>query len=231
MTELHMHFQGDRAILHFVIDSAPNTREARRAATTTTLIRAARRLTAAHGFTGFTIEDLCAEADISRRTFFNYFASKDDAVLGLPLERTDGEAVTIFLEGRTERGEGGELSPDLLTDLAVLAESRWRQMDVEHDTLTELISAVVREPRLLARVVEHAHAEEDIDTQLIELREGLPAGDPRARVAAALVGTIARLATGAFLQPGNTEPITDIYNRHVAAAADLFASQRPPRGI
>ena len=225
-----MHSGKDRAILHFVTDSAITPREPRRASTTHALIRSSRRLTAERGFAGFTVEDLCTDAGISRRTFFNYFASKDDAVLGLPLERTDGDAVAAFLERRSAPIAEGQLSPYLLTDLAVLAEARWRQMDVEHDTLADLLSAVEREPRLLARIVAHAHAEEDIDTRLIEQREGLRAGDPRARVAASIVGTIARLATGAFLQPGNAEPITDIYNRHVAAAADLFASQRPPKG-
>ncbi|GGL86320.1 hypothetical protein GCM10009706_26280 [Curtobacterium citreum] len=43
----------------------------------------ARRATIEHGLHGFTIEQLCETVGVSRRTFFNHFASKDDAVLGI----------------------------------------------------------------------------------------------------------------------------------------------------
>src|ERR1700712_2523037 len=47
------------------------------------LISAARRLTATHGLSGFTVQELSDQVGVSRRTFFNYFASKEDAVLGM----------------------------------------------------------------------------------------------------------------------------------------------------
>jgi AcrR family transcriptional regulator len=47
------------------------------------MIVAARRATIEHGLHGFTIEQLCETVGVSRRTFFNHFASKDDAVLGI----------------------------------------------------------------------------------------------------------------------------------------------------
>ena len=43
----------------------------------------ARRATIEHGLHGFTLEQLCEAVGVSRRTFFNHFASKDDAVLGI----------------------------------------------------------------------------------------------------------------------------------------------------
>lgn len=36
----------------------------------------------AHGFDNVTVDDICEAAGISRRTFFNYMDSKDEAVLG-----------------------------------------------------------------------------------------------------------------------------------------------------
>ena len=47
------------------------------------MIVEARRATIEHGLHGFTIEQLCETVGVSRRTFFNHFASKDDAVLGI----------------------------------------------------------------------------------------------------------------------------------------------------
>ena len=47
--------------------------------TTCTALRLARQ----HGMRGSTVEDIAAEAGISPRTFFNYFGTKEDAVLGL----------------------------------------------------------------------------------------------------------------------------------------------------
>ena len=41
------------------------------------------RLARQHGMRGSTVEDIAAEAGISPRTFFNYFGTKEDAVLGL----------------------------------------------------------------------------------------------------------------------------------------------------
>ena len=48
------------------------------------------KLVEARGFANVTVEDICEAADISRRTFFNYMDSKDEAVLGsFPFELGD----------------------------------------------------------------------------------------------------------------------------------------------
>ena len=59
-----------------------STRERRKAETAQGLKDAARRLIIANGLTGFTIEELCEEVGVSRRTFFNYFPSKESAIIG-----------------------------------------------------------------------------------------------------------------------------------------------------
>ncbi|MFC8683447.1 TetR/AcrR family transcriptional regulator [Microbacterium ureisolvens] len=203
-------------------DSADGLRERRRAETTRALIRAARHFTAEQGLAGFTVEELCAEADISRRTFFNYFASKDDAVLGVPLERSDAAAIARFLAG----GSGGPgLSPDLLTDLAMLAEARWRALDIAPDTVQDLFRAVEKEPRLLARMLELGFEGEQFDARLIEQRENLLSGDLRAQVASQLVGALVRSAAGEFLKPGNADTFIEIFERRIGAARDLFVTQ------
>src|SRR6478735_12637303 len=85
--------------MHFVNNSAPTLRDRRAAETSLGLRTEARRLTAERGFAGFTIEELCSEVGVSRRTFFNYYASKENAVLGFAVHSDNAELAEAFVAG------------------------------------------------------------------------------------------------------------------------------------
>lgn len=57
-------------------------RERRKRATRQALSRAALTLTAEHGIDHVTVEAISEAAGVSERTFFNYFATKEDALTG-----------------------------------------------------------------------------------------------------------------------------------------------------
>lgn len=78
--------------------SAPpaSLRERRRSQTELAIHDAARAAALEYGLHGATIEAIAERAGISQRTFFNYFASKEDAVLGTRPPALSDEALARF---------------------------------------------------------------------------------------------------------------------------------------
>jgi AcrR family transcriptional regulator len=82
-------------------------REQKKLRTRQALHEAARRLVLADGLAAVTVEDICAEAGVSPRTFFNYFPSKAASALGLPDLVITDEQREAFL------GSGANIVADL----------------------------------------------------------------------------------------------------------------------
>lgn len=61
--------------------TSPGLRERKKQATRAALAEAAWLLAAEHGVSAVTVDDIARKADVSPRTFFNYFSSKEEAVL------------------------------------------------------------------------------------------------------------------------------------------------------
>ena len=79
---------------------APSLRLRKRARTWTAIHSAAATAALTHErLADVTIESIVAEADVSARTFFNYFPSKEDAVLGLRAPAIDDDAAARFTLG------------------------------------------------------------------------------------------------------------------------------------
>src|ERR1700689_2440924 len=66
---------------------AQGRRDRKKQATRRALRNAALDLVAERGFAHVTVEDIAGAADVATRTFFNYFPSKESAVIGADPER------------------------------------------------------------------------------------------------------------------------------------------------
>lgn len=139
-------------------------RERKKAERRLALVDAAHRLVEEHGFEHVTVEDIAAAAGVSPRTFFNYFETKDDAIvpfLAWPAE--DARAVEFAAGGPTG---------DLVTDLDGLLEcaiDAWR----EHaDRIAVSARLAARHPQLFERRVAGIERYRLEVTQLFASRAG-----------------------------------------------------------
>ena len=77
-------------------------RERKKLATRTALHEAALRLVAERGLDAVSIDDIADRANVSPRTFFNYFSGKEDAVLGLDPGASPRQVAAFLARPRDE---------------------------------------------------------------------------------------------------------------------------------
>lgn len=210
---------------------APGLRARKRAATRAAITTAARTLTAHRGLAGFTIEELCEEVGVSRRTFFNYFPTKEDAILGHLQDEFPGGALADFLSGADHGGGTGDgaaqaapggLSRSLLPALFHLTCAVVENMALTRADQQELIAAMQKEPQLIMKMMGNAESRQKEFAALIAQREGLSASDPAAVLAAALFSMCSHKAGVAFFHADNTASFASLLAGNVAHAQQLF---------
>ncbi|MGH7643216.1 MAG: TetR/AcrR family transcriptional regulator [Candidatus Dormibacteria bacterium] len=140
---------------------------------------AAVRLVAARGLKNVTVEDIAAEADVSVRTFFNYFSSKEEAIVG-PAPEVAAE-LRLALLGRPRE----ELP--LVALQAVLIDLAAPYADRQEDWLMHM-QVVRQEPSLLPSMLASFAAQE---RSLVEAVAERTATDPDRDLYPALVAAVA----------------------------------------
>ncbi|WP_427016680.1 TetR/AcrR family transcriptional regulator [Pseudarthrobacter sp. P1] len=207
------------------IDGGSGLRERKRAATRAAITATARRFTARSGLAGFTIEALCEEVGISRRTFFNYFPSKEDAIIGHMLDDFPDEQLQAFLTGadKSSTAAGGVLSANLLQDLFEVTCSVAEHGDFDKAEVAELVAVIKVEPQLLLKMMGTAEGREAEFAALIAQREGLPADHPAAVMVTTLFGVISRKTSEKFFSESNTLSYRAIMSGYITAAQGLFS--------
>src|SRR3984957_3922254 len=196
--------------------------------------RALRRVTldlvAERGFGHVTIEDIAAAADVSPRTFFNYFPSKEAAVFGADTERT--EALRRRL---TDQDFPGESALDALR-AALVGEARGRAEDIGDlggdpaDWLCRM-KAAHGDPTLRAAASAHmASVERAIADALAERLGTDPEQDPYPVLLAATGSGVLRAAMTFWARSGGTVPLDRLTDVAFAARAGGLAEDWELRG-
>jgi|SRR5581483_159943 len=185
-------------------------RERRKQLTAAELEAAALRLFGERGFDAVTVDDIATEADVSRRTFFRYFASKEDVLLA------DHQVQLARLREAMEVRPSDEpiltaLRNALLSITSDFEERRERVM---------LRGRIMREtPSLQARSLVHQKAWENAMQEMVADRLGVDAvADLRPGVVAATALAAMRVAFNNWLNAGATGDLI----RLTAEALDLL---------
>lgn len=196
-------------------------RERKRAATRTAITAVARSMTAEHGLNGFTVEEVCEAAGISRRTFFNYFHSKEDAVIGSFSDELPADALEEFNQNPSRTPDS--ISGTLLAALHVLTVTLMERSSISRTEVRQFIAAVTAEPQLLARLTLEGEARERQFAALVAAREGLDPGHPEVMTAIAMFGAVSKKTAQQFFSEDNTRSYRGILEQNLNAARKLFA--------
>lgn len=189
-------------------------RERRRQETEHRITVCAQRLTDQRGLDGFTLDDLAEEAEVSRRTLFNYFPSKIDAVLGNPPPIPPAVLATFHAGG--PHGH-------LVDDLGELASVLLRSQVLTREETERGYRIVTTTPRLI--VAAHARFEE-LTGEFVEMilaREGQDFGADKARLLVRLLVAVFDGCLPAFNAEGDDRPLSEVFTDSLRTARRLLA--------
>ncbi|WP_330178695.1 TetR/AcrR family transcriptional regulator [Nocardia sp. NBC_01503] len=182
-------------------ETALGWREEKKRRTRLELCMAARRLAVEQGIDAMNVDDVARAVGVSPRTFFNYYETKMDAVVG-PV----GEIGTP--ESRQEFIAGGP-SGVLIDDLTALYASLYEPEDQAREGISLVTQLITSEPRVLAGFIAAGVRHETALAELLSARVGERVDPEFASLAA---GVMSALTTRAAMCLA-TDP-----NRSLAAA-------------
>ena len=184
-------------------------RERKKLATRRTLRRVALDLVSQRGFAQVTVEDIADAADVSPRTFFNYFPSKEAVLFGSSPDRNEAVRAGIL---ETAPGESA-LSA---LGLVLVAEARGWAEELEAlggdaaGWLRRIRSAQV-DPHLRAAHAAHLAASERLMAEALAERLGTdPDRDPYPALLAATATAVLRATLSFWAGSGNEVSLDEL---------------------
>jgi AcrR family transcriptional regulator len=198
----------------------PHRRERKKRQTRDALVRAALRLFDAKGYEHTAVHEITDAVDVSERTFFRYFATKEDLALSFARDAT--EALLRELAARPSAEPPlTALRNAFHRSLLTLAEGDGPHADGSMYLL--VIRLIDGTPALLAAHLRYAHEHDDDMVHVLASREGVdPETDLRPRIVAMMFGGLTFLANRDWRARGGGSVAS------MLAAFDAFADQLVP---
>jgi AcrR family transcriptional regulator len=202
----------------------PGLRDRKRMETRTRIESAATFLVLRDGIEATTIEAISARADISPRTFFNYFESKDSAILGIQQHEVTDEMLAEHVSAAAADGVIPTVVRLVLTvmgspaGIASLHRDRLEIMRRHPEVVSSQFARLNERATRLSKTVEEilaAHPDFSTDPDLAA----------RAQVVLALCGSGVRGATGAWATDPDTSndlSTNDIEQRAIVLITDTI---------
>lgn len=169
----------------------PGLRERKKQRTRDALLRAALELFTTQGYERTTVDEIAEAVDVSQRTFFRYFAGKEDAAFAVQ-DLMHTRFTAAVRERPLDEAPLEALRNALLTDWDTITEA------VEHVVPIDLYLRMCRltesTPALLAAHLRRNDEVGEEVARIIAEREGLDVDtDPRPRVAVAVFAGVIRV--------------------------------------
>jgi AcrR family transcriptional regulator len=176
------------------------------------------RLFATKGYEHTAVHEITDAVDVSERTFFRYFANKED--LAVSFMRDAARGLIEALEARPAAEEP-------LVALRNAMRQRFRELSADAGTDGPLYLSVIRlideTPSLLAAQLHYSHDHADELVRVLAAREGVdPEADPRPRILASVFGALVFLANRDWRTKGNASI------EAMLASFDYYADQLGP---
>ena len=198
--------------MHSMSQSA-TLREVKRWLTSHRITLCAQRLTDDRGLDGFTMDELAEVAEVSRRTLFNYFPGKVDAVLGAVPEIPAAD-LAVFRAG----GPHG----NLLDDLGSLGQALLAVKEPDRGEIELGRRVLTGTPRLLIAAHERFEVLTEEFVALVIAREGEDFGTARARLAVRILVSVFDAALLSFLED-DRHTVADLFDQYLRDARSLLA--------
>jgi len=197
--------------------AGPGLRERKKLATKQALALAAMRLAIERGLENVRVEDITDAVNVSRRTFTNYFSSREEAIASLNAER-----FTRAAEALRHRPEGEPLADSLAE---VLAAQFRLAGGVDRDRI-EPLRLVLSSKALQGEALKvQVQAEGPLAKVIAERTGADPQGDLYPHVLAAAAMAAVRVAIGHWMAGDGTSPLPEL----IRQAVRLVAGHPDPR--
>jgi AcrR family transcriptional regulator len=201
-----------------LLEPHASLRERKKLATRRVIRRVALELFAERGFSHVTVEDIAAAAEVSPRTFFNYFPSKEAVLFGADPGRAEEVRARLVhdLPGRSAL----EVLRAVLVDRAGRVAAELAELGSDPARWAAQMKAVQADPQLRAAQAAHmAQVESSFATALAERLGTDSHRDPYPLLLASAALAVLRSTMAFWVAGGGTVPLEQL----VAAAFDALA--------